>query len=216
MFRETSKASNNIPMVEIYYYIPVVRIYLKYHSISSLFNIARRVRNRRKCANLPFTGDWSRRRLIENHHGRVSRRVIPILSVYIFFFFSFLWDWEKAERKEISAGIDESVTRRCKVFDIEVAMGMKGRWFEAEQALCGIKFAWRPSMTWIPPFLSPPPPSTLLISPLSRIKRCCYSNERSFSLFFFAFSLLLFYPFSLSLSFSFSSLFKRALYDMPG
>lgn len=82
-----------------------------------------------------------------------------------------------------------------KCLTLKSLWGWKG-WFEAEQALCGIKFAWRPSMTWIPPFLSPS--SSLYASPLSRIKRCCYSNERSFFLsptllpLFFLFLFLLF------------------------
>lgn len=97
-----------------------------------------------------------------------------------------------------------------KCLTLKSLWGWKG-WFEAEQALCGIKFAWRPSMTWIPPFLSPPPPSTLLISPLSRIKRCCYSNERSFSLFFLLSLSYSFTPF-LSLSLSLSPRFSNARY----
>ena len=109
-------------LYEYYIYIFLFEISLEFN----FFFVQRRSKNwEKKVCEILHSREIDRaRRLIENHPCRVSRRVIPI-SVYIFFLF-FLWDWEKAERKEISAGIDESVTRRCKVFDIEVAMGMKG------------------------------------------------------------------------------------------
>lgn len=83
-----------------------------------------------------------------------------------------------------------------KCLTLKSLWGWKG-WFEAEQALCGIKFAWRPSMTWIPPFLSLSPFSSLYASHFSAFaykkmllfqRTLFFSLSYSFTLFSFSFS----------------------------
>lgn len=96
---------------------------LEYRPISLLSDPQRR---RGSAWILHCTRDWSRQRLIENHHRSEYRRVCtPIHSAQCISFFFFM-GLRKSGAERNKRGIDESVTRRCKVFDIEVGMGMKG------------------------------------------------------------------------------------------